>query len=331
MGLPRVLICGDIVWAHEELQQMLGPLAEIVLMNSPTKAHFLEHVQSTYANVVGIYRHNTSADRIGVFDKELVAVLPESVKWIAHNGAGYDQIDIAACKARGIKVSNTPGAVDDATATTAMYLLISAVRQFSIAERNARAGKFKAGLKPAHDPSALTLGILGLGGIGLRLAHLARGFPMRILYYSRKPNPQAPEWCRYVESMDELLSTVDVLSLHVPLNAQTEGLIGEREFKLMKKGAILINTARGKVIDEEAFIKAIQEGQLSAAGIDVYPNEPHINPKLFELPTVTLLPHLGTETEESQRGMEVRALENLRTYLTGGKPKDLVWEMADLP
>ncbi|KAG9011446.1 hypothetical protein FRB90_007259 [Tulasnella sp. 427] len=324
---PKVMICGDIVWAHEEVQSMLGPLAEIVRMDSQSRDEFYKELSGKYTGTTVIYRHNTSTDRIGIFDAELISKVPQSVKWIGHNGAGYDQIDVEACKKRGIKVSNTPGAVDDGTATTALYLLVSAVRQYSIAERQARSGLWKNGLKPAHDPSALTLGILGLGGIGLTLARFCHAFPMKqISYYSRSPRKDAPEWITYCNTMEELLAKSDVLSLHVPLKPDTEGMIGEREFGLMKKGAILINTARGKVVDEAAMVRALKSGQLSAAGIDVYPDEPNINPELLEFRNVTLLPHMGTETQESQKSMEIRALENLRTYLTGGEPRDLIPE-----
>ncbi|QRW25345.1 ubiquitin family protein [Rhizoctonia solani] len=320
---------GDLVWANEDAKQMIGPLAEIIPMKSKSRAQFYEELSTTYANITGIYRHNTSADFIGIFDKELIEKLPSSVKWIAHNGAGYDQIDVAVCKARGIGVSNTPGAVDDGTATTALYLLISACRQFSIAERNVREGKWKGGLAPAHDPSALTLGILGMGGIGGHFAKLARAFPMkRILYHSRNPVKDAPEWAEYYPDKEKMLAEIDVLSVHVPLNEKTVHLVDEKAIRAMKKGSIIINTARGKVIDEEALIHAIEDGHLYAAGLDVYPNEPQVNPKLFTFRNVTLLPHMGTETQESQHGMEVRALGNLKDFLEGRPVKDTVWELS---
>ncbi|KAJ1306055.1 hypothetical protein OPQ81_010768 [Rhizoctonia solani] len=329
MAPTKVLICGDLVWANEDAKQMIGPLAEIIPMKSKSRAQFYEELSTTYAGITGIYRHNTSADHIGIFDKELIDKLPSSVKWIAHNGAGYDQIDIAACKARGIGVSNTPGAVDDGTATTALYLLISACRQFSIAERNVREGKWKSGLAPAHDPSALTLGILGMGGIGGHFAKLARAFPMkRILYHSRNPVEDAPEWAEYYPDKEKMLAEIDVLSIHVPLNEKTVHLVDEKAIRTMKKGSIIINTARGKVIDEEALIRALEDGHLYAAGLDVYPNEPQVNPKLFTFRNVTLLPHMGTETQESQHSMEVRALGNLKDFLEGKPVKDTVWELS---
>ncbi|TDL23062.1 2-hydroxyacid dehydrogenase [Rickenella mellea] len=331
MALPRVLICGDIVWAHEETQELLGSISKVIRMDSPDRADFLNGLKpgGKYEGIVGIYRHNTSADRLGIFDAKIIDALSGSVKWIAHNGAGYDQIDIAACKSKGIIVSNTPGAVDDATATTGLYLLISTLRQFSKAERNLRSGSWKSGLAPAHDPSTKTLAILGLGGIGFRMAEMAHALGMRILYHSRHERRDVPSWCEYfsVEKLDEMFALTDVLSVHIPLKKETEGAVGEKQIRALKKGAIIVNTARGKVIDEHAMIRALEDGHLSAVGLDVYPNEPEVNPRLLEFPQVTLLPHMGTETEESQRKMEVRALTNLRDYLTTGSGKDIVPEL----
>lgn len=328
---PKVLICGDIVWAHDDVKDLLGNIAEVVRVDSQSREEFFAELSGNgkFTNTVGIYRHNSSADRIGIFDKELIDRLPSSVKWIAHNGAGYDQIDVFAAKDKGIRVSNTPGAVDDGTATTALYLLIATVRQYTRAELSARDGNWKNGLKPAHDPSALTLGILGLGGIGLRFAQMAHALPMkRILYHNRSKAEGAPEWLEYYpkERLTEMLKETDVLSIHVPLKKDTEGLVDENMIRTLKKGAIIINTARGKVMDEEALIRALEDGHLSAAGLDVYPNEPHINPRLLEFPQVTILPHMGTETEESQRSMEVRALTNLKDFLEKGSGKDIVGE-----
>ncbi|KAF8178586.1 hypothetical protein K438DRAFT_1266375 [Mycena galopus ATCC 62051] len=328
---PRILICGKIVWADEDVKQLLGPIADVIYIDSPTRADFLQGFKpkGKYHDVVGIFRDNSSAEHIGFFDKEIVEGFSPSVKWIAHNGAGYDQIDVLACKAKGITVSNTPGAVDDASATTALYLLISTLRQFAISERSLRDGKFKPpGLSAkTHDLTGHTLAILGLGGIGLRLAELAHAFPMRIIYHSRNKVAHAPAWCEYFVNVDDLLAEADVLSVHVPLRAETVGLVGEEMIRKLKRGAIIINTARGKVIDEDAMIRALEDGHLASVGLDVYPNEPEVNPRLLEFPNITLLPHMGTETQDSQRKMEVRALTNLKDFLTSGKGKDVVIEM----
>ncbi|KAG1828556.1 hypothetical protein EV424DRAFT_1536569 [Suillus variegatus] len=336
---PRILICGNLVWAHEEARQFFDGLADLVVMDSPNRADFLVGLKSggKYDQIAGIYRHNTSADRIGVFDQEIIDALAETgtVKWIAHNGAGYDQIDVLRCANKGdfhilhplglpsmrfhgltsnlgISVSNTPGAVDDATATTALYLVISCLRNYAWAEQSLRQGTFKSGLDPgrAHDVTGRTLGILGLGGIGLRLAHLVHAFPMRVVYYSRNKSANAPEWCEYIDSLEGLFH-----------------LVGEKEIRTMKKGSIIVNTARGKVVDEEAMIRALEDGHLSSVGLDVYPNEPLVNPRLLEFPQNVLLPHMGTENQDSQRHMEVRALTNLRDFLRDGQGNDLIPEL----
>jgi glyoxylate reductase len=166
---------------------------------------------------------------------------------------------------KGIRVSNTPGAVDDATATTALYLILSTIRQYSLSERSLRAGTWKPPTTAAasHDPTGRTIAILGLGGIGLRLAHLVHAFPMRVIYNSRHRAQNAPDWCEYFEDVEKMLSEADILSIHVPLRKDTEGLVGENWIRKLKKGAIIINTARGKVIDEEAMIRALEDGHVS--------------------------------------------------------------------
>jgi lactate dehydrogenase-like 2-hydroxyacid dehydrogenase len=164
----------------------------------------------------------------------------------------------------GITVSHTPGAVDEATATTALYLILSTLRHFSNAERSLHAGTWKAPISSGatYDLSTRTLGILGLGGIGLRLAHFVHAFPMRVVYYSRHRVPDAPAWCVYVDSLEALCLEADVLSVHVPLRDETVHLVGEREIREMKRGSVIVNTARGKVVDEEAMIRALEDGHV---------------------------------------------------------------------
>lgn len=163
----------------------------------------------------------------------------------------------------GITVSHTPGAVDDATATTALYLIIATCRQFTRGEKLLRDGSWKSSFPSAHDPSSRTLGILGLGGIGLRTAELARAFPMKVVYHSRKPAANAPDWAEYCPELSDFLAKTDVLSVHIPLNEQTAGLIGANEIRTLKKGSIIVNTARGGVIDEGALIRALEDGHVS--------------------------------------------------------------------
>jgi len=304
-------------------------------MNSPNRLDFLSNFKpgGKYEGVVGLYRHNNSADAIGLFDREVITVLAGAgVKWIAHNGAGYDQIDVQAwLLGIGIMVSNTPGAVDDATATTALYLIISALRQYSRGERSVREGKWKGGFSSARafDLTGKTLAVLGLGGIGMRCAELAHAFPMRTIYHNRRRVVDAPEWCEYYgqDRMKEFLKEADVLFVSVPLNKETVGLVGEEMIRGLKKGAIIVNTARGKVIDEEAMIRALEDGHLGSVGLDVYPNEPQVNPRLLTFPNITLLPHMGTETKDTQKKMEIRALGNLKDFVVHGSCKDIVPEL----
>lgn len=226
------------------------------------------------------------------------------------------------------------------------------MRQYSSSEQSLRARKWKpAGINSiSHDLTGRTLAILGLGGIGRRLAELVQPFPMRVIYHSRRPVADAPSYCEYFANVEEMLAQADVLSVHVPLRKETEGLVGEKWIRALKPGATIINTARGKVIDEEALIRALKDGhvstpliqirgirfndlfnttaymQLAAAGLDVFPNEPEVNPQLLEFPQVTLLPHMGTENQDTQKKMEVRTLQNLRDFLLTGMGKDLVTE-----
>ena len=163
-------------------------------------------------------------------------------------------------------MSNTPGAVDDATATTALYLIISTLRQFSKAERNLHEGAWKSGLNSgrAFDLTDKTLAILGMGGIGTRIAELAHAFPMRIIYHNRRPAEGAPPWTEYypTERLAEFLKEADVLAVSIPLRQETEGLVGEEMIRGLKKGAFIVNTARGKVIDEDAMIRALEDGHV---------------------------------------------------------------------
>lgn len=160
----------------------------------------------------------------------------------------------------GIFLSNTPGSVNNATATTAVFLMISVFRGFSYAESSLRQLKWKPGDSGyMRDLEGKTLAILGLGGIGTRLAELAHAFRMRIIYFSRRRNPLAPGFCEYVEEVEEMIRQADVLSIHIPLRPETTGLVGERWIRMLKPGAVIINTARGKVIDEEALIRALED------------------------------------------------------------------------
>lgn len=228
-------------------------------------------------------------------------------------------------------MSNTPDVGDDATATAALYLILSALRRFSQAERDLRRGLWRSTISAAsaHDLTGRTLAILGLGGIGLRLAQLVHAFPMRIVYHSRHKVAHAPDYCEYydVNRLDEMLGMADVLSVHVPLRKETEGLVDESMIRKLKKGAVLINTARGKIVDEAALVSALEEGHLSAVGLDVFPDEPYIDPRLLESSSAVLLPHVGAVSADAQNVMETKALTNLRDFLVKGTAMDIVPEL----
>ncbi|KAH9834212.1 uncharacterized protein C8Q71DRAFT_166322 [Rhodofomes roseus] len=327
--IPRIVICGNLEFASAECESLFKGVAEVLVMNSLSSADLIEGMQpgGRYEGAVGILRQWNGFSHM---QRAFIEALPSSVKYISSLGAGYDMIDIDACKEKGIIVAHTPGVGNDATAVTALYLIISALRRFSVAERQLRAGLFDASrvTQGRRDPTVRTLAILGLGGIGLRLAELVHAFPMRVVYHNRRPFVGAPEWCEYYGPgrLDEMLAMADVLSVHVPLRKDTVGLVDEAMIRKLKKGAVLINTARGKVVDEEAMIRALEDEHLSAVGLDVFPDEPTVNPRLLELPNATLLPHLGSISSDAQKLMEVRGLTNLRDLVLGLNVADLVPE-----
>lgn len=242
-----------------------------------------------------MYRHfkGPAVKIAGSFDATLIEGLPKTLRGIGHNGAGYDQIDVDACTAHEIQVANVPVAVDNATADTALFLLLGAIRQFGVAQSSLRAGTFNAGLPLTNDPGAKVIGILGLGGIGRALATRARALGMTVQYYNRTQlSPELEQGAKYV-TFEKLLTTSDVVSLNLPLNAKTKHIIGKEEFKKMKKTAIVINTARGGVIDEASLFEALETGEIAGCGLDVYEDEPKISQGLLDSPKAFLLPHVG--------------------------------------
>jgi glyoxylate reductase len=244
----------------------------------------------------------------GKIDGELLDALPRSLRFICHNGAGYDQVDVHACTAHNIRVSNTPTAVDDATADIGIFLLLGALRNLAVGMAAIRAGEWRGSTLPAlgHDPQGKVLGVLGMGGIGRNMAAKARAFGMKIRYHNRtrlESEIEAELGAEYV-GFDELLAESDVLSLNLPLNANTRHIISQKEFAKMKRGIVIVNTARGAVIDEAALVEALDSGQVSSAGLDVYEQEPSVHPGLLSNPRVLLVPHMGTWTVETETKME---------------------------
>ncbi|SPQ23940.1 32b52c10-8356-4efb-826a-a69afccd1af0 [Thermothielavioides terrestris] len=305
---PKVLLLGLIEHAHAAWASV-EEIADILTPRSTNRADFLEEAASgAFDGCIAAYRTFDSFSVTGKIDGELLEALPRSLRFICHNGAGYDQVDIQACTAHGIRVSNTPTAVDDATADTAIFLLLGAIRNLAVGMASLRAGNWRGVSAPAlgHDPQGKILGILGMGGIGRNMAKKALAFGMKIRYHNRTRLDQSVEeelGAEYV-SFDELLAESDVLSLNLPLNQSTRHIISRREFGKMKKGIVIVNTARGAIIDEAALVEALDSGHVSSAGLDVYENEPSIHPGLLANPRILLVPHMGTWTVETERKME---------------------------
>ena len=257
-------------------------------------------------------------------DTALLELAPR-LKVVANAVVGYEHVDVAACRERGIVVTNTPDVLTDATADLAFSLILSAVRGLPRAERSLRAGEFHGwGFWDylGGDLSGKTLGIFGMGRIGQAVARRAAPFGMRIIYHSRTrlaPDAEAALGAEWVD-FDALIARSDVLSLHAPLTPDTRHAIGAGVLRRMRPGSILVNTARGALVDEAALVDALRDGPLAGAGLDVYEREPEIHAGLFDLPNVTLLPHVGSATRETRTRMAMLAARNVHAVLTGGAP-----------
>jgi glyoxylate reductase len=267
----------------------------------------------------------TVTDRIG---PECFADEARRARLVANFGVGVNHIALDAARAAGVAVTNTPDVLTDDTADLAILLMLAVLRRAGEGERELRAGRW-AGWRPTHllgtRLTGKTLGIVGLGRIGLAVARRAHaGFGMRVLAWSRSaPRAEEPGVER-VATLDALLPQVDVLSLHCPATPQTRHLIGAAQLARMPRHAVLVNTARGDVVDEAALVAALAAGQIAGAGLDVYEREPTVHPDLLTREDVVLLPHLGSATRETREAMGFRALENLSAFFAGTAPADRV-------
>ena len=263
-------------------------------------------------------------------DAEFIASLPDTIKLIACISAGTEHVDIAAAAARGIVVANTPDVVTEETADMTFALLLGLCRRLVHGDTLIRTGSWE-GLS-IDDPNSgsrvwgKTLGIIGLGRIGAAVARRARAFRMPVVYHSRTPKPEAERECgaRYCATLDELLEISDVVSLHCPLTEQTRNLMDATALSKMKPSAVLINTARGAVVDEVALSDALIQGKIAGAGLDVFVSEPVVGEHLTSLDNVLLSPHVGTATTETRDEMGLRVIENIKTFLSTGQPRDKV-------
>jgi gluconate 2-dehydrogenase len=251
------------------------------------------------------------------------------LKVVANIAVGYNNIDLGACTARGIMATNTPGVLDDSTADLAWALMLGAARRLTELERRVRAGEWTGWrLKQwlGVDVHHAVLGIFGMGRIGQVIAKRAAGFEMKVIYHNRKRLSAAQEQpinATYV-SKDDLLKQADFIVLQVPYSPETHHMIGATELKRMKPTAILINSTRGGVVDDAALIEALKAGVIRAAGLDVFENEPKLNPEFLTLDNVVLLPHIGSSTEATRRAMAMTAAKNAVAALKGDVPPNLL-------
>ena len=252
---------------------------------------------------------------------EVIDRLPSSVRMLATFSVGYDQIDVPAATARGIKVGNTPDVLDDATADIAMLCLLGAARMAHNASTVLRTGAWKrwepTGLLGVHV-TGKRLGIIGMGRIGRSLARRARGFDMQIHYCNRsRLSPDLEAGAVYHQDPEEMLPQCDFLSFNCPLTDQTRHFLNRERIALLPDGAVVVNTARGPVVEDAALIEALKSGKIAAAGLDVFEGEPAFDKAYLDLPNAFLLPHIGSATVETRDAMGFKCLDNLDAFFAG--------------
>jgi len=255
-------------------------------------------------------------------DHEIIEAA-SNLKCISVYAVGYNNIDVETATKHGIVICNTPGVLTETTADLAWALIMSCARRIVEADRFVREGKFQ-GWEPmlmlGNDIFGKTLGIIGMGRIGRAVAHRALGFDMKVIYYDPQVDPESLPSDYVSVDLTTLCQNSDFISIHTPLTPKTRHLIGEKEFNLMKPTAILINTARGPIIDEQALISALKENKIAGAGLDVYENEPVIPEELIKLSNVILLPHIGSASYETRTKMALLAAENAIAVIEGKNP-----------
>lgn len=318
---PRVVVTRHLMPRIEERMQELFETE----LNSEDTPFSRERLIAAVSNCDVLVP--TVTDRI---DAALIGAAGPNLRLIASFGAGTDHIDIEAAQKRGIIVTNTPGVFTDDTADIAMEMIIGIPRRVREGVALVRRSSWTGWTPTALLGSKLAgkvLGIVGMGRIGQAVAHRARAFGLEIAYYNRKRLPEAVERmfaARHVATLDELLGEADILTIHCPANEQSRHMIDARAFGLMKHGACLINTARGDLVDQEAMIAALQSGRLAGAGLDVYPDEPDVDPRLLDVPNVMTLPHIGSATREGREDSGHRVIANIRVWADGHRPPDQV-------
>ena len=316
---PRVLVTREV---FDETLEYLRQHCE-VLDNQGDLPYAPEALGRALAACDGLMCSLT--DRV---DAALLAAAP-GLKAVANIAVGYNNIDVPACTACGVMATNTPGVLDDSTADLAWTLMLGAARRITEVERRVRTGEWTGWrLKQwlGVDVHHATLGIIGMGRIGQAIARRAAGFDMKVIYHNRKPiTPELERKANaaYV-SFNELLTQSDFIVLQVPYSPATHHLIGAAQLAKMKPSAILINSTRGGVVDDAALVAALKNGTIRGAGLDVYENEPKLNPEFLLLDNVVLAPHVGSSTEATRKAMAMLAAKNLVAALKGETPPNLL-------
>jgi lactate dehydrogenase-like 2-hydroxyacid dehydrogenase len=303
-----------------ELLKQAGLTVDLVDQDDPpTREELLRRVPGTAGLITML------SEKV---DAALLDAAGSTLKVVANFAVGFDNIDLKACTQRGVRVANTPGVLTDATADLAWALILSAARRIVEGDDLVRSGRW-TGWTPMQllglQLTGATLGVVGAGRIGTAVGLRSIGFGMHVLYSDQQVNRELEQrvGARRVE-LSELLAAADVVSLHVPLTSENRHLIGPAELAAMKPTAILINTARGPVIDETALVEALRSRQIAAAGLDVYEHEPRLAPGLIDLPNVVLLPHLGSAATATRQKMSQMVAENVIAVLSGREPPNRV-------
>ena len=303
----------------------------------------LERAQATYDCIINWDDTESTADRIVEMSARVDGIIPchsehftaqvagrlnARLKIIANHSVGVDHCDLPALKARGIAVTNTPDVLSDATAEIAMLLMLGAARRAVEGDRIVRTGAWdfwSPGFMVGKQVTGARLGIIGMGRVGRAFAAKARGFGMEIHYHNRsRLIPDQEQGAVFHDTVDDLLGVADFLSLHCPATPETTGLMNAERFALLPDGAVVVNTARGALIDETALLAALRAGKLAAAGLDCYVSEPGGNPGFAAHDNIFMLPHIGSATVQTRDAMGFRALDNLDAFFRGDDPKDLL-------
>lgn len=317
---PRIVITRRVPPPAVELLQQAGLNVDLIDQDDPPGRDELLRRVPGVAGLITMLSEKVDAD--------LLRAAGPALKVVANFAVGFDNVDLEACRQHGVRVTNTPGVLTDATADLAWALILSVARRVVEGDQLVRGGRW-TGWTPLQllglQLTGSTLGIVGAGRIGTAVALRSQGFGMRVLYTDSRPNREleAKLGAQKVE-LPQLLAASDVVSLHVPLTPESRHLIGAAELKTMKPTAVLINTARGPIIDEAALIEVLRERRIAAAGLDVYEHEPRLTPGLTDLPNVVLLPHLGSAATATRQKMSQMVAENVIAVLRGQEPPNAV-------